>query len=676
MGRLINCNKIKLIIWDLDNTVWEGILAENDKVRVFPEVKIIIKQLCYLGIISSVCSKNDYNTAKAILVENELWDWIVFPSISFDSKGERVREIIRNMNLREENVLYIDDNPFMINEVKFYNPSISTIYANEISGILSESALKGKEDIGLNHLYWYKQMEKKYIASKRVTNNIEFMKSINVKVQFVDYSSYLFNRIFELIERTNQLNFTKNRMTKKELEVILQDTSIECKCVRVIDDFCDNGIVGFYAKKSNKLIHYVFSCRILNMGIEQWVYTRINEPELQIVGKVASQVEKGIPLYDYITEIETINEDVNPNLLFQRYIDQTQTMKIYALGACDLYRMIGNLAMPNTDITFECNVFRGLNRSVNVGTEYIRSSFEMDDNEKQFCRKYFTNYSGELAFNSKMLSKGYDYAIFTFHDDFTYMIYENKKNKNLRVLRNDENIYDKDNRILSKEEEAKWLEEHFEAPHLISPQRFYDNLLWIRRHLSEQTKMILINGPIFDYYNSFCEHNEIVHNQIIMLNKVIDQFVQDKSNNAKLVDVNKYITSRSDIWDYIFHWTVEASYKITKETLKSMASFNDCKNDYRHNNVPIKDRKIVLIGNDKFTDLAYYALLANGYNNVSLISVMENFEEKYKDTYFFITDKNNRDEIIERLNFYGFRAVKDYILFQPIDYVVHWYEKV
>ena len=59
----MDASKIKLIIWDLDETFWNGTISEQ---KVAP-----VKQACDLvllsskkGIVNSICSKNDFSAAK------------------------------------------------------------------------------------------------------------------------------------------------------------------------------------------------------------------------------------------------------------------------------------------------------------------------------------------------------------------------------------------------------------------------------------------------------------------------------------------------------------------------------------------------------------------------------------------------------------------------------------
>lgn len=49
-------SKIKLIIWDLDETLWKGTLSEESVVLPDEHKNLIIK-LTDIGIVNSICSK-------------------------------------------------------------------------------------------------------------------------------------------------------------------------------------------------------------------------------------------------------------------------------------------------------------------------------------------------------------------------------------------------------------------------------------------------------------------------------------------------------------------------------------------------------------------------------------------------------------------------------------------
>lgn len=81
----------------MDETFWQGVLAENGDVIILQNNIKIVKELTNRGIVNSICSKNNFDKAKKVLCEAQIWDYFVFPHIDFTPKGEAVKQIINDM---------------------------------------------------------------------------------------------------------------------------------------------------------------------------------------------------------------------------------------------------------------------------------------------------------------------------------------------------------------------------------------------------------------------------------------------------------------------------------------------------------------------------------------------------------------------------------------------------
>jgi FkbH-like protein len=327
---------VKLVIWDLDDTFWSGTLAEEGMAPLPRNVEAV-KELARRGIISSICSKNDFERARNALMELGVYEYFVFPRISYESKGNAVSDIIGAAALRPKNVLFIDDNPLNLAEVKFFNPGIMAHHPSEVlEGILHHKNLAGKPDPGLVRLKQYQLLQKKF--EEKATSdlsNVEFLRSCNIAIKISPDVGLHFDRIVELINRTNQLNYTKQRLnTAEEIDTFRKSMNLfgyHAGCVFATDNYGDYGLIGFYLLHRRagikKLIQFVFSCRTMNMGIEQFVYEMLGCPDIDVVGPVSYDIRS----HD---AIDWINEQSETH-----GTSRDSARKLLLLGGCDLLQL-------------------------------------------------------------------------------------------------------------------------------------------------------------------------------------------------------------------------------------------------------------------------------------------------------------------------------------------------
>lgn len=293
---------VRLVIWDLDETFWRGTLSEEGITQYVQEHHDIVVALAHRGIISSICSKNDRAAVQSILTDHGIWEYFIFPSIDWTSKAARIESIIDAVQLRAPTVMFIDDNPLNRREVKARIPDIQVESELFIAGMLGDPRFIGKDDRGQTRLEQYKLLEKRKADElSSGSDNDAFLKSCDIRVSIEYDVERHIDRAVELINRTNQLNFTKKRLPSdpveaaRELRADLNVYSHQVGLVRVQDNYGDYGFVGFFMLKSvgkvHSLIHYCFSCRTLGMGVEKWFYDKLGSPGIEIQGEVLTDLK-------------------------------------------------------------------------------------------------------------------------------------------------------------------------------------------------------------------------------------------------------------------------------------------------------------------------------------------------------------------------------------------------
>lgn len=368
---------IRLLVWDLDGVFWRGTLTEGG-IELRDDTRQIVIGLARRGIMSSICSKNDFETVRAILLKAGIWDYFIFPSIQWSPKGPRIAKLIERVQLRPSTVLFLDDNPINLEEAKHFTPELQVDNERFIEKILDHEFFKGKDDPDLTRLKQYKSLQLRKTEENAAGADIEkFLRQSNIRVSIdFDVSSHI-DRAVELINRTNQLNFTKRRLPQdsKEAVAALQDLirqhDIQAGLVRVLDRYGDHGYCGIYVlKNSMHLLHFAFSCRILGMGVETWLWRRLGRPELRPIGQVLTNVHTDRRALDWI-QLE------QPGIANAASADSPKlARRIVAHGGCDLQTLCHYFGVLATDLVGEFNTNRrGLDARVDHSL-FLRYSAE------------------------------------------------------------------------------------------------------------------------------------------------------------------------------------------------------------------------------------------------------------------------------------------------------------
>jgi FkbH-like protein len=309
---MILAENIRLVVWDLDETFWRGTLTEGGIKEYVRAHHDIIIELARRGIMSSICSKNNLAEVREIFTREGLWDYFIFPSVDWSPKGARLAALVEAVQLRPETIMFIDDNPQNLAEAAAAVPGLQLADETFIAGMLANPLFKGKDDSALSRLAQYKLLERRSAdMAKSASDNTEFLRGCNIRVTIeTDIAKHL-DRAIELINRTNQLNFTKLRLpenideAREALLARIANHASQAGLVHVADNYGDYGFCGFYlvhgGGDARKLIDFAFSCRILGMGVESWLYNRLCRPDLRISGEVLTDLS--VPL-----EVDWVNQ--------------------------------------------------------------------------------------------------------------------------------------------------------------------------------------------------------------------------------------------------------------------------------------------------------------------------------------------------------------------------------
>ncbi len=558
---------LKLVIWDLDETLWRGVLSEED-VELDVALGETIRTLNRRGIVSSICSKNDPEAARARLEQLGLWEEFVFASISWEPKGPRIARIVEDMQLRPVNVLFVDDNPLNLGEARHYLPEIQLAEPHQLTELLSLPEAAGKDDSALTRLAQYRVLETKALDRRgSEVSNEDFLRSCEIRVELGEPRDADVQRVLELVNRSNQLNFTKTRLDAEQLHGMLAEEGRQTGWVRVRDRYGDYGLAGFYSLRDGVLSDYVFSCRILNMGVEQWLYERLGRPSLEVVGEVAASVEEPAAV-DWIELAGAAPAGGSAEgSERRRRLPGRSRGQVLLKGGCDMWIL---------------NSFLG----GTIKTEFTHPSPTGAEVHGHNCEILRRSSPQALAAHAELIERlpfldtlAYRSRIVRSPGAIRTLIYSvlMEYTEGLYSLRDGDFVvpygqFDVDATDPSNWEQLErrwggvgidrpfleWFAERFEFEGPVGEERFKDNIRWLAGRLPRNSRLILMNAaevPIEDPR----EPGRHLHHA--RMNAWLEDVVAGLPN-ASICDVRPFVASPDDLRDNLRHYTRQSYIRI------------------------------------------------------------------------------------------------------------------
>lgn len=283
-------DSIKIVICDLDDTLWRGVFAEEGMLGPGLEgwPLGVMEALLFLkkrGILLAIASNNE---EELILKE---WQTLFqnylkpedFVSIKINRKDkcDNIQEILEEVHLLAGNALFLDDNPMEREKVQRAFPDIRTLGADlyQIKRILLWAP-----ELQVPHLSQESsqrtqliQVHQEQVQNSRFTTREEFLDSLRLRTEVIriDHTENPhFARAFELLNKTNQFNTTGKRWTFEECAAFFEQKGF-FYAFQVADKFNGYGLVGVILVQDHHLLQFVMSCRVLGLDVEKAVLTRI-----------------------------------------------------------------------------------------------------------------------------------------------------------------------------------------------------------------------------------------------------------------------------------------------------------------------------------------------------------------------------------------------------------------
>ncbi len=272
----------KVLVWDLDETLWTGTLAEDGPVGVTPRPEAVaaLKALDARGVLHSIASKNEAHEAQAALRRFGLDDYFLHPQVGWGPKSASVARIAAALDLGLDSVVFVDDQPFERAEVIAAHPRVRTLAHTEVAGLAAHPWFDhpATPEAARRRSLYRAEAARGQAAEAGDGDYLGFLRASNLVLDVRPLDAADAVRVHELSQRTNQLNFTGAKFTLAEVEASLaSDPGHARLTLRCADAWGDYGLIGFadLDLAAGELHAFFMSCRVQRKRVEHAAFAHM-----------------------------------------------------------------------------------------------------------------------------------------------------------------------------------------------------------------------------------------------------------------------------------------------------------------------------------------------------------------------------------------------------------------
>ena len=291
----------KCLVLDLDNTLWGGVIGDDGLSGIqigelgtghaFSDFQKWLKELKNRGILLTVCSKNNEDTAKEPFEKHpemvlRLEDFSMFVA-NWEDKARNIRTLQQALNIGMDSMVFLDDNPFERELVRTMIPEITVpelpedpaLYLQYLRGLdLFETASYSREDAGRTEQYREKAQRAAFEAAFQSYD--DYLEALQMHASAAAFDPFHYPRIAQLTQRSNQFNLRTVRYTEAEIEALAQDDSRIGLYFTLKDKFGDHGLISVVVLEKQPedtlfISEWLMSCRVLKRGMEEFIVDKI-----------------------------------------------------------------------------------------------------------------------------------------------------------------------------------------------------------------------------------------------------------------------------------------------------------------------------------------------------------------------------------------------------------------
>ncbi len=265
---------IKCVVWDLDYTLWEGILVEDTDVVLKPGAREVIETLDHRGILQSIASRNDHDRAIKKLKDLGLEEYFLFPQIGWGAKPQSVETIAREINVGLDTFAFVDDDPFEQEQMKVCLPQVRVFDADDMGQLLAMPAFNPPHvtaESSQRRKMYLSEMKRQKAEESFSGPTPAFLATLNMELTLGPAREGDLQRAEELTVRTHQLNTTGRTYSAAELDGFRHSDRHLLLVADLRDRFGSYGKIGLVLVEIEGVVWtlklFLMSCRVMSRGV-------------------------------------------------------------------------------------------------------------------------------------------------------------------------------------------------------------------------------------------------------------------------------------------------------------------------------------------------------------------------------------------------------------------------
>ncbi|GHJ43203.1 hypothetical protein Cs7R123_05450 [Catellatospora sp. TT07R-123] len=265
---------VKCLVWDLDETLWRGVLLEDGVVSLPDEIRRVVVELDRRGILQSVASRNDAEQAMSWLARLGVAEYFVLPRIGWGAKSESVRAIADELGFAYRSMAFIDDHPAEQAEVAHHLPQVRCYAAHEAVTLPSRAEFCPPvvaPDAHLRRQRYQTSLRRQAARAGFAGPDEDFLRTLELRLHIREATAPDLLRVEELTLRTSQMNATGVHYPLRTLRGLLDDSGHLVLVCTLEDRFGQHGTVGIALvarhARSWHLKLLTTSCRVIPYGV-------------------------------------------------------------------------------------------------------------------------------------------------------------------------------------------------------------------------------------------------------------------------------------------------------------------------------------------------------------------------------------------------------------------------